>query len=1371
MYPLPVHAQFRRWYRLVSFLLVFTFVFTALPTPASFITPLPVSAVASQSPTVTDSWSPAAPMSVPRTLHTATLLNNGKVLVVGGFFRVRSEAGEIYDTAELYDPAMNSWSSAGVLSAPRGGHTATLLNDGRVLVVGGRTVGGGLLPFGEIYDPLTNSWATSATMITARIWHKAVLLKNGKVLVAGGSNDITQLASAELYDPTTDAWSATPNMVSPRWDFPMIRLNNDKILVTGGYGDPNGSYNGAELYDPDSNSWVSLAPMQTIRTAHGGVLLNDGKVLVVGGQGTEDFISSTELYDPTNNSWTSAGNLSTGKRSSVATLLSDGQVLVTGGGMSTGPLSAVERYDPTTNAWTTVASMSTPRNGHTATLLGNGKVLVTGGLINGTNTQATVELYSSTGCDPAVILTCQTTLALEVSGPPALTVSNGQYTPNPFQINGTVRNTGANDAQHVQVTLYLPAGLAFISGSATQVIGALAVGGEQQVTWNVRATGLSETATLNYFLVAAALNAESPSVGSQITMPSLFSVTAVYPNTGGNTGRVTLSIQGSGFENGASVQLGNVPAQNVTVISPELIKATFDLNQQPSGSLSISVNNPSGSIAAAPQPFSVVNGGVGKLSLDLIGPPVVRIGDAANFKYVIRNDGLTDLENVELRLTFNSPPSLQNISAGAINSLGQIIGSFTTSPIFSCARVDMEGDDDCRRKGIDVALALALFIAAHERLEDLKADMIKFRCGTPIQHPDCVNIAALLPAAHTAEQVAGNTLNGACANYPSHCPLKFLCNAFQVYLAVKNYIDFYEYIKNLVDVVKTFLYASGVIDQASASVCPVTSADPNDKYGSAGIGVARFVIDNTSFSYNVVFENKPNATAPAQEVLVTDQLDVGKLDLSTFTFGPINFGNTQITPPPGLQQYATDVDLRPANNLIVRVNAGLDSTTGLITWRFISLDPETGLPTTDPLAGFLPPNQSPPEGDGGVFYFVSPKAGLATGSEIRNKATIIFDTNEPIDTPEWLNTIDNSTPSSQVAPLAATQTAANFAVSWSGSDTGSGIQDYSVFVATDGGPYTLWMTDTTATSGTFNGLVGSNYAFASVARDAVGYVEALPTTPDATTQVIAAPTTTSITIVKDAQPDNKLNFSFAGSLGSFKLDDSVPDDRDKYTNAKTFTVNPGVYTVGEKVPSKWLLGSITCSPTAKGLVDLLNKRVAITVATGDNVICTFTNQMVGTIRAQKYHDRNSNGRWDKKEPNLAGWKISLYNAQNTLIATQITNKQGKVSFTKVPASMYTLCEELTTGWVNTQPPTLLQPINKPCYTLTLNGGQTAEALFGNSNTSAVNSTNISVNDGLLIYFDVESEADDDTYVEDDNDEKWLNTQDQRNEIYIPLIAR
>src|SRR5262249_2925435 len=157
-------------------------------------------------------------------------------------------------------------------------------------------------------------------------------------------------------------------------------------------------------------------------------------------------------------------------------------------------------------------------------------------------------------------------------------------------------------------------------------------------------------------------------------------------------------------------------------------------------------------------------------------------------------------------------------------------------------------------------------------------------------------------------------------------------------------------------------------------------------------------------------------------------------------------------------------------------------------------------------------------GMGYFSYVVKPRAGLTTGTPIRNVASIVFDANPAITTDQVdphdpskgtdparqdLNTIDAGPPTSAVLPLAPTQTTSSFTVSWSGHDApgGSGIASFDVFVSDNGGPFTLFQTGTTATSATFTGQVGHTYAFYSVATDNVGHRQAVPDHPDTFTLV------------------------------------------------------------------------------------------------------------------------------------------------------------------------------------------------------------------------------------------------------------------------------
>lgn len=283
----------------------------------------------------------------------------------------------------------------------------------------------------------------------------------------------------------------------------------------------------------------------------------------------------------------------------------------------------------------------------------------------------------------------------------------------------------------------------------------------------------------------------------------------------------------------------------------------------------------------------------------------------------------------------------------------------------------------------------------------------------------------------------------------------------------------------------------------------VTSNDPNDKVGGNGSGTSRWLSGNESLRYTAFFENKPTATADAQDVVIIDQLDLSKIDLATLSLSPITFVDKLVTPLPnfnpllGSNEFNAQVDLRPSRNLIVKINAAVNPQTGVLTWRFNTIDPNTGQPP--PLEGFLKPGEG-----GSVSFTVMPKQDLPTGMQVRNKASIVFDFNAPLETPEWFNTFDRSKPVSRVLALSAIQALPSFTVKWGGTDDGAGIQDYTVYVSEDGQPFIPWLVNRATTEAVFQGQPGKRYAFYSVARDLVANVESAKMAAEAVTLVCTA---------------------------------------------------------------------------------------------------------------------------------------------------------------------------------------------------------------------------------------------------------------------------
>jgi N-acetylneuraminic acid mutarotase len=365
------------------------------PTPSPASTPTPAG------------WTRTGSML---TLHRGPMVSlaDGRVLAAGG----PDAQGKGVDSSELYDPTTGSWTSTGGMIQGRGGHSATVLRDGRVLVVGGFdvAVNGRVLASAELYDARTGSWAATGSMTQPRVTPTATLLADGRVLVAGGDGDGNWglLASAELYDPGTGAWTPTGSMTEARRGHTATLLADGRVLVTGGTIRQAGVLVGgyvdlasAELYDPATGSWTATSSMHQAGSGRTATVLQDGTVLVVGSGGMVMYATG-EIYDPGTESWTETGNLVERRGGHSATLLPDGRVLLVGGANGTGDhhvTSTAELYDPTTRSWTATASLAVPRKGHAAFLLPDGTVLVAGGT-DGPTSQGwhwlvTTERYSS----------------------------------------------------------------------------------------------------------------------------------------------------------------------------------------------------------------------------------------------------------------------------------------------------------------------------------------------------------------------------------------------------------------------------------------------------------------------------------------------------------------------------------------------------------------------------------------------------------------------------------------------------------------------------------------------------------------------------------------------------------------------------------------------------------------------------------------------------------------------------------------------------------------------------------------------------------------------------------------------------------------
>lgn len=298
-----------------------------------------------------------------------------------------------------------TFTSTASLGQARYLHSATLLTNGTVLIVGGFGSNQNPLNSGETYSPSTGIFAaTQGSLVTARAAHTAVLLSNGNVLIAGGEGPSNVLSSAEVYQASGSAvgnFMETGAMTTPRWQHTATLLSNGMVLVTGGLsGSGSNALSSAELYNPLNGTFTATGSMHSGRVGHTATLLSNGKVLIVGGNtGSTMSIASAEIYDPGTGTFTLTGSLATGRSEHAATLLGDGTVLISGGNTESGSgftaFSSAELYNTVAGTFAaTSGSMTIARYAHTATPLADGTILIAGGVPSYFNVSASAEIYS-----------------------------------------------------------------------------------------------------------------------------------------------------------------------------------------------------------------------------------------------------------------------------------------------------------------------------------------------------------------------------------------------------------------------------------------------------------------------------------------------------------------------------------------------------------------------------------------------------------------------------------------------------------------------------------------------------------------------------------------------------------------------------------------------------------------------------------------------------------------------------------------------------------------------------------------------------------------------------------------------------------------
>lgn len=305
---------------------------------------------------------------------------------------------------------------AGDMNHGRYNHSATLLDDGRVLVTGGTGDGKNSLSSAEIFDPKEETWTSVPDMAQPRMRHTATLLDSGKVLIAGGyfgngngfpslfrhfnGTDNISHSACELYDPNTGAFSTAQPLNTGRFWHRAVKLQDGRVLVIGGLNVTQGALSSCEIYNPENGQWSQAAPLNLARVRFTATLLQNGSVLITGGHNGRGKVpfSSCELYLPGEDKWIEVASMSRTRGYHSGILMADGKVMVSGGFSGPGQpdWNDSEIFDPDSGTWIMAGSMSLPRHNHESSLIPSGEVVI----FSGSNCQtggahSGIEYYDS----------------------------------------------------------------------------------------------------------------------------------------------------------------------------------------------------------------------------------------------------------------------------------------------------------------------------------------------------------------------------------------------------------------------------------------------------------------------------------------------------------------------------------------------------------------------------------------------------------------------------------------------------------------------------------------------------------------------------------------------------------------------------------------------------------------------------------------------------------------------------------------------------------------------------------------------------------------------------------------------------------------
>lgn len=498
-----------------------------------------------------------------------------------------------------------------------------------------------------------------------------------------------------------------------------------------------------------------------------------------------------------------------------------------------------------------------------------------------------------------------------------------------------------------------------------------------------------------------------------------FWISTVTPSAGGNSGQVTLEIRGGGFDDEATVKLTRDGETDVTGTVQEVsdtgrvITATFEFSGQTKGDWDLVVENPGGQSVGNAGGFTLEDTVDGGLDISILCRKRIRIDRPTTCFFNVTNNSNVDKVNV--------PASAINGGvSGEINGKYEYIPPSDDGTWVYDVSPNIDGNDGSG------PIIIPLVPAKFNQMTPITltySDYGDFNLNgnvfSPLSASQLACMEAIMDTFLNATDLimekecfvdAVETIGTGMAKWSNRNKRGVMGDlvaeaAFDCVIGLTLLGKANDALDTAASAKTAFEECGNAEGSSSASGSVVTAIDPNEIVGLEGTGDEHYIEGDETMQYAIYFENQESATAAAQEVFVTTvALDATVFDLSSVSIGPATFGDQVVTLSTNPNE-TTEVDLRPDENLLVRITTEYSEASGILKWTFTSLDPDTGEYPEDAEAGFLPPNRTPPEGDGSVSFSIKLNSGLESGTEISSQASIVFDANDAIETNVWTNTI------------------------------------------------------------------------------------------------------------------------------------------------------------------------------------------------------------------------------------------------------------------------------------------------------------------------------------------------------------------------------